>query len=46
MEVAMKWGSVNGASVVGSIGAQVGLLHKDEILKKLQDAGYLEANTL
>lgn len=34
---AMQWGSLNAAAVIGSIGAQEGLLRKDELLKNLQE---------
>jgi len=35
IKTAMTWGSVNAASVIGQIGAQAGLLRKEEMEKKL-----------
>lgn len=35
IQTALRWGSVNAASVIGKIGAQKGLLTKEQILKKL-----------
>lgn len=35
---AMKWGTLNAASVVGKVGAQAGLLTKDKLEKQLQEA--------
>lgn len=34
---AMSWGAVNAASVISTIGAEKGLLHKEEIEKKLSE---------
>ena len=38
MDVALTWAPINSASVVQKIGAQAGLLHREEIEKFLQDA--------
>lgn len=35
LKTSMKWGSINAASVVGKIGAQAGLLTKDQMEEKL-----------
>jgi len=43
---AMKWGSVNAASVIEHIGAQEGLLGKEDIQKRLQAHPEFEVQTL
>ena len=35
IKTAMAWGTLNAASVIGQIGAQAGLLRKEEMEKKL-----------
>lgn len=43
---AMRWGSVEGASVIASIGAQKGLLHKDMLTKTLEKEASFTAKSL
>jgi len=38
LETALQWAPINSMSVVQKIGAQAGLLHKDELLKYLAEA--------
>lgn len=46
LPVALAWGAINSASVVQAIGAQKGLLSKDEILKKLSIATDFKAEKI
>lgn len=46
IQEAMKWGSVNAASVIEHIGAQEGLLSKEEIEKKLSERPDFEAEVI
>lgn len=39
VQTAMKWGSINAASVIGKIGAQEGLLKKEEMEEKINELG-------
>jgi sugar/nucleoside kinase (ribokinase family) len=36
IQTAMLWGAVNAASVIGKVGAQPGLLHKDAMERKIR----------
>lgn len=46
IEDAMKWGSINAASVISKIGAQPGLLAKEEIEKRLLEHKEYKANVV
>lgn len=46
VEEAMRWGTVNAASVVAAIGAEKGLLKKEEIEKKLSEKPDFKATAL
>lgn len=46
LEESAKWGMVNSASVIGKIGANEGLLLKEEIIRRVQEATVLSANKI